>query len=61
MRRTKGATTMTVGKVMAKNVATPDIQSDMKQDRSKLKAICSSLLGMNGRITGLANELNLAL
>lgn len=32
-------------KPMARNVATPDISRDMKQDRSKLKAMCSSLRG----------------
>lgn len=37
-------------KPTARNVATPEIRSDMKQDKRKPKAICSSLRGMKGRI-----------
>jgi len=38
---------------VARNVATLEISSDIKHERRNPKAMCSSLLGMNGRIEGL--------
>lgn len=69
-RRTKGATTKTVGKAIAqddsqevnqfvkkpdtnpvaRNVATPEISKDMKQESKSPKTICSNWRGMKGRI-----------